>query len=67
MSAKLSGLEISGGFKTPIFNNGRPKTRPITNADLKRWKNEVGELVGDNWEAVIDGRIAVVLRIKTAK
>lgn len=63
MTAKLENLSVVGGCKTKLFNRGKAKTLPLTQADIKRWGKVQGQLSGGCWEAVVDGRVAVVARI----
>ncbi len=63
VGAKLSELNVVGGIKTSIFNRGKPKSKPITKADLRRWRNHEVRIEGGHAIASIDG-LAVVLRIE---
>lgn len=51
----LGKLSFRHGTKVTLFNRKGPKVKPMTAADAKRLRSQLGELRCGQWQAVVDG------------
>lgn len=61
---QLAKFRAVGGTKVTLLNSGKPTVKPLTQRDLRRLANVVGEIVGGKWQAVV-GSVAYIVRIET--
>lgn len=62
----LGTLKVRHGSTITLFNRRSPKVSALTQADVERLRDELGRLVGNQWQAVVRG-VAIVATVEVAK